>query len=80
MRVAIVLTLALIVVDYLSIFFAPNVGGPSAGLAFTLTIIDELSAGDLTGGEEVAVTGTIDGLGNVEGDPASASFRVIRKG
>ncbi|MGQ0804999.1 MAG: YlbL family protein [Actinomycetota bacterium] len=37
-----------------------NVGGPSAGLAFTLTILDELSPGDLTGGDEVAVTGTIE--------------------
>ncbi len=36
-----------------------DVGGPSAGLAFTLTILDELSPGDLTGGEKVAVTGTI---------------------
>jgi len=36
-----------------------DVGGPSAGLAFTLTILDELSPGDLTGGDEVAVTGTI---------------------
>jgi Lon-like protease len=37
-----------------------DVGGPSAGLAFTLTILDELSPGDLTGGEKVAVTGTIE--------------------
>ena len=37
-----------------------DVGGPSAGLAFTLTILDELSPGDLTGGSEVAVTGTIE--------------------
>ena len=36
-----------------------TVGGPSAGLAFTLTLIDKLSAGDLTGGADVAVTGTI---------------------
>lgn len=41
------------------------VSGPSAGLAFTLTIIDELSPGDLTGGKSVAVTGTIDADGNV---------------
>jgi Lon-like protease len=38
----------------------PNgVGGPSAGLAFTLSIIDELTPGELTGGSDVAVTGTI---------------------
>lgn len=36
-----------------------NVSGPSAGLAFTLTILDELSPGDLTGGKKVAVTGEI---------------------
>lgn len=36
-----------------------QIGGPSAGLAFTLTMIDELTPGELTGGERVAVTGTI---------------------
>lgn len=36
-----------------------RVGGPSAGLAFTLAIIDVLTPGDLTGGRQVAVTGTI---------------------
>ncbi len=35
------------------------VGGPSAGLAFTLALIDELTEGDLTGGRNIAVTGTI---------------------
>jgi PDZ domain-containing protein len=35
------------------------VTGPSAGLAFTLTLLDELTAGNLTGGRDVAVTGTI---------------------
>jgi Lon-like protease len=38
-----------------------RVSGPSAGLAFTLTILDELTPGDLTGGKKVAVTGTIRG-------------------
>jgi len=42
-----------------------EVGGPSAGLAFTLTILDELSPGDLTGGKKVAVTGTIELDGTV---------------
>jgi Lon-like protease len=42
-----------------------DVGGPSAGLAFTLTILDELSPGDLTGGQEIAVTGTIESDGTV---------------
>ena len=42
-----------------------NIGGPSAGLAMTLTIIDALSKGSLTGGHPIATTGTIDPLGNV---------------
>jgi PDZ domain-containing protein len=42
-----------------------RVGGDSAGLAFTLSIIDELTAGELTGGHRIAVTGTIDPTGNV---------------
>jgi len=37
-----------------------SIGGPSAGLAFTLTLIDQLSKGDLLGGKRIAVTGTID--------------------
>jgi PDZ domain-containing protein len=41
------------------------VGGPSAGLAFTLALIDDLTEGELTGGRKVAVTGTIDSDGNV---------------
>ena len=36
-----------------------SIGGPSAGLAFTLGIIDLMTPGDLTGGKEVAATGTI---------------------
>ena len=42
-----------------------DIGGPSAGLAFTLTLIDELTDGDLLGGQKVAVTGEIDFEGNV---------------
>lgn len=37
------------------------IGGPSAGLAFTLALLDELTPGELTGGIKVAATGTIDG-------------------
>ena len=33
------------------------VSGPSAGLAFTLAIIDKMTPGNLTGGKKVAVTG-----------------------
>lgn len=36
-----------------------DIGGPSAGLAFTLTVLDLLSPGELTGGRPIAVTGTI---------------------
>ena len=42
-----------------------DVKGPSAGLAFTLAILDHLSPGELTGGKDVAVTGTMDLAGNV---------------
>ena len=46
-----------------------DVGGPSAGLLFSLGIIDKLdgngSGGDLTAGRTIAGTGTIDGDGTV---------------
>jgi PDZ domain-containing protein len=42
-----------------------QVGGPSAGLAFTLGVIDLLTDGDLTGGTEVTATGTIRPDGSV---------------
>lgn len=42
-----------------------SVGGPSAGLAFTLAVLDQLTPGELTGGQKVAVTGTIDPAGEV---------------
>ena len=42
-----------------------NVGGPSAGTMFALGIIDLLTPGDLTGGEKIAGTGTIDVDGTV---------------
>jgi Lon-like protease len=42
-----------------------DIGGPSAGLAMTLSIFDDLTPGNLTGGARVAVTGTIDPQGNV---------------
>ena len=43
----------------------PQIGGPSAGLAMTLGIIDKLSSGRLTGHRVIAATGTIDQYGNV---------------
>ncbi len=42
-----------------------RVSGPSAGLAFTLAIIDVLSEGELTNGLSIVATGTIDRDGNV---------------
>ena len=42
-----------------------NVGGPSAGLAFALIVLDVLTPGELTGGKRVAVTGSIDLDGTV---------------
>jgi PDZ domain-containing protein len=42
-----------------------EIGGPSAGLMFTLGIIDKLKPEDLTGGKIIAGTGTIDDEGDV---------------
>jgi PDZ domain-containing protein len=42
-----------------------EIGGPSAGLMFTLGIIDKLRPDDLTGGRIIAGTGTIDDDGKV---------------
>jgi Lon-like protease len=42
-----------------------NIGGPSAGLAMTLTLINKLSHGSLTGGHILAATGTMSTNGQV---------------
>ena len=42
-----------------------RIGGPSAGLAMTLAVLDRLSPGELTGGGKVAATGTIEADGSV---------------
>ncbi|WP_406372083.1 PDZ domain-containing protein [Streptomyces sp. NBC_01550] len=42
-----------------------DVGGPSAGLMFSLGIVDKLTPGQLTGGKFIAGTGTIDDQGKV---------------
>lgn len=44
---------------------AGNIGGPSAGLMFALSIVDSLTPDDLTGGAIIAGTGAIDTDGNV---------------
>ena len=57
-------------------FDTGEIGGPSAGLAFTLTLLDELTEGDLLGGADVAVTGTmqLDGsVGPIGGLPQKVS-------
>ena len=43
---------------------AGDVGGPSAGLAFALDVVDELG-GDIDGGRRIAATGELDLEGNV---------------
>ena len=53
-----------------------DIGGPSAGLAMTLGIIDKLSSGRLTGHRIVAATGTIDQYGNV-GDVGGVAEKTI---
>nr|WP_305083477.1 PDZ domain-containing protein [Corynebacterium sp. CCUG 70398] len=42
-----------------------DVGGPSAGMIFSLAVIDKLSPGELNGGKHVAGTGTISEDGSV---------------
>lgn len=42
-----------------------DVGGPSAGLMFSLGIYDKLTPGPLTGGKAIAGTGTMDAQGTV---------------
>ncbi len=53
-----------------------NVGGPSAGLAFTLGVMNELQSGNLTGGHNVAVTGTIQPDGSV-GDVGGVAQKTV---
>jgi PDZ domain-containing protein len=59
-----------------------RVGGPSAGLEFALSIVDQLTPGEMTGGRRVAVTGTIEldgSVGPVGGVPQKA-VTVTRSG
>ncbi|WP_040980829.1 SepM family pheromone-processing serine protease [Oceanobacillus jeddahense] len=46
-------------------FSSGSIGGPSAGLMFSLEIYDQLTEGDLTGGKQIGGTGEIDYDGNV---------------
>ena len=53
-----------------------DVSGPSGGLAFALTIIDDLTPGNLTGGKKIAVTGTIEPDGTV-GDVGGVAQKTV---
>jgi PDZ domain-containing protein len=53
-----------------------NIGGPSAGLAMTLSLINELSSGSLTGHHVIAATGTIDVQGDV-GDVGGVAQKTV---
>jgi PDZ domain-containing protein len=53
-----------------------GIGGPSAGLAMTLGVIDALHGGSLTGGRTVAATGTIDAQGDV-GDVGGVAQKTV---
>jgi len=52
------------------------IGGSSAGLAFTLGVIDTLTPGELTGGNKVAVTGTIELDGTI-GDVGGVAQKTV---
>ncbi|MDA8186501.1 MAG: PDZ domain-containing protein [Actinomycetota bacterium] len=59
-----------------------GIGGPSAGLAFTLGILDKLAGGDITGGKVVAATGTMhpDGTVGPVGGVSEKTIAVERAG
>jgi Lon-like protease len=53
-----------------------NIGGPSAGLAMTLTLINKLSRTSISGNLPIAATGTIDVHGNV-GDVGGVAEKTV---
>ena len=53
-----------------------DIGGPSAGLAMTLGIMDKLTSGRLTGNRIVAATGTMDQYGNI-GDVGGVAEKTV---
>lgn len=57
-------------------FIETGIGGPSAGLMFTLEIYNQLTPGDLTKGYRIAGTGTIDGDGTV-GEIGGVQFKIV---
>ena len=56
-----------------------SIGGPSAGLAFTLALLDELTPGDLFGGLHVVATGTVSEDGSIGAIGALAQKAVAVK-
>jgi Lon-like protease len=75
----------MVATDHQSYAFPPGVkvniattgiGGPSAGLSFTLGALDALTTRNITGGHRVAATGTIDADGNV-GDVGGVKQKAI---
>ena len=68
---------------YLTASLTPNltiktsdVGGPSAGLIFTLAAIDSIGKGSLSNGKVITGTGTIEGTGKV-GEIEGIDFKII---
>lgn len=59
-----------------------QVGGPSAGAAFTITLIDELTEGELLGGNDIAITGEVnlDGTVGPIGGLSSKASAVLQNG
>ncbi|CAM2899586.1 SepM family pheromone-processing serine protease [Paenibacillus sediminis] len=57
-------------------FTSTNIGGPSAGLMFSLEIYNQLTQGDLSKGYRIAGTGTIDEDGKV-GPIGGVQFKII---
>lgn len=57
-------------------FKQSEIAGPSAGLMFTLELINQLTPQDLTRGYRIAGTGTIDAQGNV-GEIGGAQLKVV---
>lgn len=52
-------------IDFDITFDIADIGGPSAGLMFALGIVDKIDPDDLTGGNNIAGTGTINAEGEV---------------
>ncbi len=57
-------------------FETENIGGPSAGLMFTLELINQLTKDDITNGHRIAGTGTMDMDGKV-GPIGGAKHKVV---